>query len=217
MRRHTDDRAPPGEAAPGHRLSFFRQRTLEPTIIKLNEQVLDMMDLLRHSLGETIHLTTFLDGDLWAVKADPSEIENAVLNLAINARDIMPKGGRLIICTHNVDLTFEDARDQYGLTTGEYVRLSVSDTGCDMAREVLARFEPFFTTKPVGRDTAPGIASVYKFIRQSGGNATIYSEPGRGTTVNLYFPRFISNEARVRSDAAVGEGLRSGDGFVSIA
>ena len=132
-------------------LSFSRQRKLEPTIIKLNEQILNMMDLLRRSLGETIDLTTSLDGDLWAVRADPSEIENAVLNLAINARDAMPKGGRLTIETQNVNLAPDDDLGEYGLNPGEYVRLTVSDTGCGMPPEVIARaFEPFFTTKGEG-------------------------------------------------------------------
>lgn len=149
-----------------------------------------MMDLVRRSIGETIALSTSLAGDLGTVRADPSEIENAVLNLAINARDAMPKGGRLIIQTENVSLADEDACAETGLVPGQYVRLSISDTGGGMPPEVVARaFELFFTTKAAGRGTGLGLASIYGFVKQSGGNATIYSEPGRGTTVNLYLPR----------------------------
>ena len=191
MRRYTDDRLTSDEVSV--KRSVLRY-SLQPTIIKLNEHILNMMDLLHQSLGATIDLATVLDGDLWVVRANASEIENAVLKLAINARCAMPKGGALIIETQNVCLTANDAYDQYGLTPGEYVRLSVSDTGRSMAPEVLARFEPFFAIKPVGRNNVPGLASVYEFIRQSGGNATIYSQPSRGTTVNLYLPRYEANE-----------------------
>ena len=146
--RRANEAAQMGARLTSRLLSFSRQRKLEPTIIKLNEQILNMMDLLHRSLGETIELTTALDGDLWAVRVDPSEIENAVLNLAINARDAMPQGGRLVVETQNVNLAPDDDLREYGLNPGEYVRLTVSDTGCGMPPEVIARaFEPFFTTK----------------------------------------------------------------------
>ena len=199
--RRVNEAAQMGARLTSRLLSFSRQRKLEPTIIKLNEQILNMMDLLHRSLGETIELTTALDGDLWAVRADPSEIENAVLNLAINARDAMPQGGRLVVETHNVSLAPDVDLGEYGLNPGDYVRLTVSDTGCGMPPEVIARaFEPFFTTKE-GHGTGLGLASIYGFVKQSGGNATIYSELGRGTMVNLYLPRFAAHEARVSSDA----------------
>ena len=207
--RRANEAAQMGARLTSRLLSFSRQRKLEPTVLKLNEQVLNMMDLLRRSLGETVNMTTALDADLWTVRVDPSEIENAVLNLAINARDAMTQGGRLAIETQNVNLASED---EYGLVPGEYVRLTVSDTGCGMPREVVARaFEPFFTTKGAGRGTGLGLASVYGFVKQSGGNATIYSESGRGTTVNLYLPRFASHEARVSSDAADRVAVSAGE------
>jgi CheY-like chemotaxis protein len=140
---------------------------------------------------------------LATIRVDPSEIENAVLNLAINARDAMPSGGRLIIETQNVSLGSDDACAEYGLAPGEYVRLSLSDTGSGMPPEVVARaFEPFFTTKPPGRGTGLGLASVYGFVRQSGGNATIYSEPGRGTTVSLCLPRVAAVDSLSRAHVA---------------
>ena len=164
-------------------LTFARRRKLEPQVINLNDQVLAMSELLRRSLGETINLTTVLMHDLWPVGVDPSEVENAVLNLAINARDASPKGGNLQIETQNVTLDADAVRDIDGLGAGDYVRLSVSDTGVGMSPEVQRRvFEPFFTTKGPGKGTGLGLSSLYGFARQSKGNVTIYSEAGRGTT-----------------------------------
>ena len=200
--RRANEAAQMGARLTGRLLSFSRQRKLEPAVINLNEQILSMIELLGRSLGETITLTTELASDLWNVYVDPSEIENAVLNLAINARDAMPHGGRLNIETSNVRLAPDDAPKQYGLTPGEYVRVTFSDTGLGMTPEVAARaFEPFFTTKPPGRGTGLGLASIYGFVKQSGGNATIYSEVGRGTTVVLYLPRHGAGERREVSEA----------------
>jgi PAS domain S-box-containing protein len=186
--RRANEAAEMGARLTDRLLSFSRQRKLEPAIIDLNQHVLNMMDLLRRSIGETVAMSTSLASKLAAIRVDPSEIENAVLNLAINARDAMPRGGRLIIETEDVDLDSDDCSD-YGLSPGRYVRLSISDTGNGMPPEVAARaFEPFFTTKPLGQGTGLGLATIYGFVKQSGGNATIYSEPDRGTTINLYLP-----------------------------
>jgi PAS domain S-box-containing protein len=173
-------------------LSFARRSKLEPQLLNLNDQVVGVIDLLRRSIGESIAISSDLAPDLGEVKADASEIENAILNLAINARDAMSAGGKLVIETSNV--TIDDDFSQSGqidrINPGRYVRLSVSDTGAGMSPEVLSRaFEPFFTTKEPGRGTGLGLASIYGFTRQSNGGATIYSEPGKGTTVNLYLPR----------------------------
>jgi PAS domain S-box-containing protein len=174
-----------------HRLlTFARRRRLDPVVLDLNEQVLSMAELLRRSLGEAIALGTLLVPHLWAVRADPSEVENAVLNLAINARDAMPNGGKLVIETANVVLVEQDLAKEIGVIPGDYVRLSVSDTGVGMSPEVLARvFEPFFTTKETGKGTGLGLSVIYGFVKQSGGHVTAYSEVGKGTTVNLYLPR----------------------------
>jgi PAS domain S-box-containing protein len=178
-------------------LTFARRRKLDPVILDLNEQVLTMAELLRRALGETIVLGTLLAPGLWSVRADPSEIENAVLNLAINARDAMPGGGKLVIETKNVMLDDGDVATEVGVQPGDYVRLSVSDTGVGMTREVLARvFEPFFTTKEPGKGTGLGLSVIYGFVKQSGGHVTAYSEVGKGTTVNLYLPRVAANAER---------------------
>ena len=178
-------------------LTFARRRKLEPQVINLNDHVLSMSELLRRSLGETINLTTVLMHDLWPVRADPSEVENAVLNLAINARDASPKGGNLQIETQNVVLDAEAVRQIEGLEAGDYVRLSVSDNGIGMSPEIQRRvFEPFFTTKGPGKGTGLGLSSLYGFAKQSKGHVTIYSEVGRGTTVNVYLPRVQTGAAR---------------------
>ena len=210
--QRANEAAQMGARLTGRLLSFSRQRKLEPAVINLNEQILNMMELLRRSLGETIDLSTTLGSDLWSVRVDPSEIENAVVNLAINARDAMPHGGRLNVETSNVRFTPEDAPKQYGLSPGDYVHITVADAGLGMSPEVVARaFEPFFTTKPHGRGTGLGLASIYGFVKQSGGNATIYSELGRGTTVNLYLPRHGASEPRVVSDSAPVVAAGSGE------
>lgn len=171
-------------------MTFAKQRRLASAAINLNDQVIGVRELLRRSLGETISLTTDLADDLWTVHADPSEIENALVNLAINARDAMPGGGKLTVTTENVALAKSDPRIVEGLSHGDYVLLTVSDTGAGMSPEVLARaFEPFFTTKGQGKGTGLGLATIYGFVRQSGGLVTLVSEQGKGTTVNIYLPR----------------------------
>jgi PAS domain S-box-containing protein len=209
--RNANEAAEMGARLTGRLLSFSRQRKLEPVPLDLNEQILGMMDLLRRSIGETVSVSTSLARTLGTICVDPSEIENAVLNLAINARDAMPRGGRLALETEDISLSPDDCV-AYWLSPGQYVRLSISDTGSGMPPEVVARaFEPFFTTKPPGRGTGLGLASVYGFVKQSGGNAQIYSEPGRGTTVNLYLPVVATQETVVDSgsdkeaNAAAGE------------
>ncbi|HEX4891724.1 MAG TPA: PAS domain S-box protein [Hyphomicrobiaceae bacterium] len=188
--KRAQDSAEMGARLTSRLLTFARRRQLETAALNLNDQVMGMVELLRRTLGEHIDLTTRLEPKLWTVSADPSEIENAVLNLAINSRDAMPKGGRLIIETANVVAD----EDQIGAITkvpaGEYVRVAISDTGSGMAPDVLQHaFEPFFTTKAPGKGTGLGLSTIYGFVQQLGGTATIYSEVGRGTTVNLYLPR----------------------------
>jgi PAS domain S-box-containing protein len=171
-------------------LIFARQRRFEPMLLNLNDQIQAMADLLARTLGETIVLKTNLAADLWPVRADASEVENAVLNLAINARDAIKDGGKLIIQSENTRIEPEAARVEVGMVPGEFVRLSVTDTGSGMPPAVLARaFEPFFTTKATGQGTGLGLSTIYGFARQSGGFAQIYSEVGEGTTVNIYLPR----------------------------
>jgi PAS domain S-box-containing protein len=211
LTREAHEAAEMGARLTSRLLTFSRQRKLEPAVINLNEQVANLMDLLRRSIGEMITVSTSLAPGLALVRVDPSEIENAVLNLGINARDAMKKGGKLIIETENIRVGANDEGSGHGLPPGGYVRLSVSDTGSGMPPEVVARaFEPFFTTKPSGQGTGLGLASVYGFAKQSGGNATIYSEPGRGTTVNLYLPQVASvedaNQQHPKNEIALANG-----------
>lgn len=171
-------------------LTFGRRRHLAPAVINLNDQVRSMTELLHRTLGDLIELKTHLASSLWLVRADVGEVEAAVLNLAINARDAMPAGGTLSIRTENIVLEENETGFEDPLKPGEYVRISVSDNGAGMSKDVLNRvFEPFFTTKPQGRGTGLGLSTIYGFIKQSGGNITIYSEPGLGTAVSLYLPR----------------------------
>ena len=183
------DAAQMGARLTSRLLSFARRRRLAPATLNLNDLVLGLAELLKRSLGERITLTTVLAGALWPTRADPSEVENAVLNLAINARDAMPQGGKLVIETRNATVDQAATEAESGLSAGEYVRISVSDSGIGMDAETLQRvFEPFFTTKE-GRGTGLGLSTIYGFARQSGGHVTIKSAAGAGTTVSLYLPR----------------------------
>ena len=180
-------------------LTFSRQRRLETQVLNLNDQVVAMSELLRRTLGESINLTTVLAHDIWPMRVDPSEIENAVLNLAINARDAMPKGGSLRLETANANIDEDMAQREAGLTAGEYVRLSVSDTGFGIHPDVMRHvFEPFFTTKGTGKGTGLGLSTLYGFVKQSNGHVSIYSEPGRGTVVNIYLPKVSDADARTK-------------------
>ncbi len=174
-------------------LAFARRQTLAPASVDINRLVLGMSELMRHSLGATVALETVLAAGLWRARCDPHQLEIALLNLIINARDAMPGGGRLTVETANA--TFDEAyavrNDQ--VAPGDYVMIAISDTGAGMSREVAARaFEPFFTTKEVGQGTGLGLSMVYGFVKQSGGHVKIYSEPQQGTTVKLYLPRIAS-------------------------
>jgi signal transduction histidine kinase/CheY-like chemotaxis protein len=174
-------------------LAFARRQPLEPKDTDINRLVQGMSGLLRRTLGEQIEIETVLAGGLWRTQCDANQLENALLNLAVNARDAMPGGGRLTIETANAHLDEDYARWHQDVTPGQYLMIAVSDTGSGMTPEVLAHvFEPFFTTKEVGRGTGLGLSQVYGFLKQSGGHVAIYSELDQGTTVKLYLPRAIS-------------------------
>jgi signal transduction histidine kinase len=174
-------------------LAFSRRQPLDPKPIEVNRLVSGMSELLGRTLGESIGIQTVLAGGVWRILADASEIENALLNLAVNARDAMPQGGRLSIETANADLDERYTQDHDELVPGQYVMIAVSDTGTGMTPEVASKaFEPFFTTKDVGHGTGLGLSQVYGFVRQSGGHVKLESELGRGTTVKIYMPRFAS-------------------------
>ncbi len=191
-----------------HRLlAFSRQSPLNPERIDVNRLVQGMSDLFRRTLGERVTLETVLAGGLWLTEADANGMESAILNLAVNARDAMPDGGRLTIETGNVYLDEAYAATREGVEAGQYVMVAVSDTGTGMAPEIQGRaFEPFFTTKPVGKGTGLGLAQVYGFMGQSGGHAAIHSEPGHGSTIKLYVPRMTpAAEARYAAAGAAME------------
>lgn len=171
-------------------LAFSRRQPLNPEVVDLNALVTGMRDLVRRSVGESVRVETALEERIWYAWADANQIENVLLNLAINARDAMPDRGLLTIRTANAVLDDESSPDGAGVQAGDYVMLAVTDTGKGMPPEVLARaFEPFFTTKPVGQGTGLGLSQLYGFARQSGGHARIDSMEGRGTSVKLYLPR----------------------------
>ena len=176
-------------------LAFSRQQPLAPEVVDLNKMVRGMSELLERSLGELVRLETVLAVGLWRVRADPAQLESAVINLAVNARDAMPKGGRLTIETSNVSIDHKFAHE-YALSAGQYVLIAVTDNGTGIPAEVLGKvFDPFFTTKVVGKGTGLGLSQVYGFVRQSGGHVKIYSEVDVGTTVKIYLPRFAGEEA----------------------
>ncbi len=164
---------------------------------------------MRRTLGERVQLEVVVAGGLWLTLCDPNQLENAILNLAINARDAMPDGGRLTIETANSHLDDAYAAREIGVRAGQYVCVSVTDTGTGMPPDVIARaFDPFFTTKPLGQGTGLGLSMIYGFAKQSEGNVKIYSEAGQGTTVKLYLPRYhgeVEASAEVRGEAPRAE------------
>jgi signal transduction histidine kinase/DNA-binding response OmpR family regulator len=200
-------------AALTHRLlAFSRRQTLEPKPLNANRLVSDMEELLRRTLGPQIALEVVAAVGLWNVHADPSQLENALLNLCINARDAMPEGGKLVIETANrwVDLRTAQERD---MPMGQYVSLTVSDNGVGMAPEVVARaFDPFFTTKPIGMGTGLGLSMIYGFAKQSGGQVRIYSEVGKGTSVSIYLPRHDAQEEAASEPAELTLAPRADQG-----
>jgi signal transduction histidine kinase len=176
-------------------LAFSRRQPLAPRPVNVDRLVTGMADLLGRTLGEMVRLETISTPGLWPVEADPNQLENAILNLAVNARDSMPDGGKLTIETANAWLDEQYAAAQAEVTPGGYVAISVTDTGHGMSKQVAARaFEPYFTTKEVGKGTGLGLSMVYGFVKQSGGHVKIYSEPGQGTTVRIYLPRLMSGQ-----------------------
>ncbi|MEN3296842.1 MAG: hypothetical protein V7642_6095 [Burkholderiales bacterium] len=181
-------------------LSFARRQPLTPVVVSLGRIVRGMDEMLRQALGEAVEIETVIAGGLWTTQVDPHQLENAILNLAINSRDAMQARGKLTIEVGNSMLDDEYVRSQPDVAAGQYVMLAVSDTGSGMAAEVMERaFEPFFTTKADGEGTGLGLSMVYGFVKQSGGHIKIYSEVGHGTTIRMYFPRSFEAETAMHS------------------
>jgi PAS domain S-box-containing protein len=179
-------------AALTHRLlAFARRQPLDPRPVQANALVASLEDLFRRTVGETVTLEVVLAGGLWPTLCDPNQLESALLNLVINARDAMPDGGKLTIETCNAHLDEAYIAAQRDVKPGQYVCICVTDTGTGMPQDVIGRaFDPFFTTKPIGQGTGLGLSMVYGFARQSEGHAKIYSEVGQGTTIKIYLPRY---------------------------
>jgi PAS domain S-box-containing protein len=176
-------------------LAFGRRQALEPKVINVGRFIRGMDDMLRRTIGAEIEFETAISGGLWNTLVDPNQVENAVLNLAINARDAMPDGGKLTVEVGNAFLDDRYAAGRQGVRPGQYVMLAVSDTGSGMPPEIVERvFEPFFSTKSEGKGSGLGLSMVYGLVKQSGGHVEIYSEVGNGTTVKLYFPRALESE-----------------------
>ncbi|MGE4123822.1 MAG: PAS domain-containing protein [Pusillimonas sp.] len=171
-------------------LAFARRQPLEPDVLETNKLVAGIEALLRRALTEDVEIELVRGGGVWPIEVDAGQLESAILNLAINARDAMPDGGKLTVETANAHLDDNYAGQHHDVTAGQYVMISVSDTGSGMPADVANRaFDPFYTTKPVGKGSGLGLSMVYGFVKQSGGHIKIYSEPGEGTTIRLYFPR----------------------------
>jgi signal transduction histidine kinase len=199
-----------------HRLlAFSRRQPLEPRLVDVNRLVTGMSELLRRTLGESVAIETVLGGGLWQIFADPNQLENSILNLAVNARDAMPGSGKLTIETANAHLDEAYASEQQEVQPGQYVMIVLSDTGIGMTKEVAeAAFDPFFTTKAPGHGTGLGLSQVYGFVKQSNGHVKIYSERGEGTTVRIYLPRLVG-DALVKEEA-LPRSVPSGDGSETI-
>ena len=193
-------------------LAFSRNQALDPKPIDVDRLVTDMSELLGRTLGETIDIETVRGAGLWETEADVTELESAVLNLAVNARDAMPGGGKLTLETANIHLDEQYCESVPGLKAGQYVMLSITDTGTGMPKDVADKaFDPFFTTKPPGSGTGLGLSQVYGFVKQSGGHIKIYSEVGEGTAIKIYLPR-LHTAADRKSERIPAESLPRGRG-----
>jgi signal transduction histidine kinase len=186
-------------------LTFSRKQIVEPQILDLNSVMTDIDKMLRRIIGEDIELKTILQPYLWSVKADPAQIEQVIVNLAVNARDAMPDGGRITIETTNTVLDESYTADHLNVKPGQYILLAVSDTGIGMTEEVKTHlFEPFFTTKEEGKGTGLGLATTYGIVKQSGGDIWVYSEVGQGSTFKIYLPRVeVAAKSVVSSEVEV--------------
>ncbi len=184
-----------GAKLASHLLAFARKQPLQPVALNVGRLLRDLDDMLRRALGETIELETVVAGGVWNTLVDRNFLENALLNLAINARDAMEGQGKLTIESGNASLDDTYALGHSEVSAGQYVMIAISDTGCGMTEDIVQKvFEPFFTTKPEGRGTGLGLSMVYGFVKQSGGHLKVYSEPGHGTTVRMYLPRSFEVE-----------------------
>ena len=198
-------------------LAFSRQQPLNPALLDVNRVLNGLSDFLRRALGEDVSLEIVGGGGVWPVEADAAELEAAILNLAVNARDAMPEGGKLTIEASNSYLDDSYCRQNADVQPGQYVQIAVTDTGSGMGKDVIERaFEPFFTTKESGQGTGLGLSQVYGFVKQSGGHVKIYSEAGEGTTIKIYLPRFFGRASAAEEKAAAPRRGRSGESVLVV-
>jgi len=198
-------------------LAFSRQQPLNPALLDVNRVLNGLSDFLRRALGEDVSLEIVGGGGVWPVEADAAELEAAILNLAVNARDAMPEGGKLTIEASNSYLDDNYCRQNADVQPGQYVQIGVTDTGSGMGKDVIERaFEPFFTTKESGQGTGLGLSQVYGFVKQSGGHVKIYSEAGEGTTIKIYLPRFFGRASAAEEKAAAPRRGRSGESVLVV-
>jgi signal transduction histidine kinase len=198
-------------------LAFARRQPLTPTALSVNALITGMAEMVRRTLGESVRIETVLSGGLWTTFVDANQLESSILNLAINARDAMPDGGKLTIEASNVFLDEVYAKSAE-VPSGQYVGVFISDTGTGMTADLISRaFDPFFTTKEVGQGTGLGLSQVYGFVKQSGGHIKIYSEPGEGTTVKIYLPRHYEGESLVEDRSSAASLPRANDETILVA
>ena len=198
-------------------LAFSRQQPLNPALLDVNRVLNGLSDFLRRALGEDVSLEIVGGGGVWPVEADAAELEAAILNLAVNARDAMPEGGKLTIEASNSYLDDNYCRQNADVQPGQYVQIGVTDTGSGMGKDVIERaFEPFFTTKESGQGTGLGLSQVYGFVKQSGGHVKIYSEAGEGTTIKIYLPHFFGRASAAEEKAAAPRRGRSGESVLVV-
>ena len=198
-------------------LAFSRRQVLQPKVLNLNDLLANMGKMIGRLIGEDVRLVTLLAENLGQVKADPGQIEQVIINLAVNARDAMPGGGKITIETANVELDKTYPSSHIGATAGPYVMLSVSDTGVGMTPDVQERiFEPFFTTKEKGKGTGLGLSTVYGIVNQSGGNIYVYSKPGRGTTFKVYLPRIDEAAEATNSEDTIPQSVQGSETILVV-
>ena len=220
LRNHVERIAEAGQKAAAltsQLLAFSRRQVLQPKVFKLNTQVLNLDKMLRRLIGEDIEMVVSAKPDLDSVKADPGQIEQVIMNLVLNARDAMPKGGKLTLETANVDLDEAYAREHESVRPGRYVMLAVSDTGVGMDSDTLAHvFDPFFTTKELGKGTGLGLSMVYGIVKQSGGNIWVYSEPKRGTTFKIYLPSVDAPSETIPGEQVSAASIRGNETILLV-
>jgi two-component system cell cycle sensor histidine kinase/response regulator CckA len=200
----------------GQLLAFARKQTVSPKILKLNDTITGLLKMLQRLIGEDIHLNWLPDPALWPVKVDPSQIDQIMANLCVNARDAIPGVGKVTIETGNMSISEYYCADHAGFEPGNYVMLSISDNGCGMDKEILAKlYEPFFTTKGAGKGTGLGLSTVYGIVKQNGGFINVYSEPDQGTTFRIYFPRYLGQAEQIQKES-VSEPIMRGEETILV-